>query len=172
MNYEIYPLAATSVDWKVYSDQVKKLLNVDPLQGLGASYINRDLPSSYLATLDLENHPLQHLREGALTTCSFEHFSVSFIGSMDSELFFTFLCEFPNILTLSREISKTSHFIILTADMSIWHHTVRSALSIKYPKDLRKLFHLLLIHFEHLGFKEVWSKYERKIMPDGSLIFA
>ena len=114
MNYEIYPLAVTSVDWKVYSDQVKKLLNVDPLQGLGASYIDRDLPSSYLATLDLENHPLQHLREGALTSCSFEHFSVSFIGSMDSELFFIFLCEFPNILTLSREISKTSKICVNT----------------------------------------------------------
>lgn len=171
MDYEIYPLAVTSVDWDIYSEQVKKLLAIDPLQGLGAAYIKREHPSSYLATLDLQNQPLQQLREGVFTNSTFHHFSVSFIGSMDSELFFTFLCEFPKILTISREISKTSHFIILSADMSIWHHTVRAALSSKYPDDLRKLFHLLLIHFERLGFKEVWSKYERKITPNGSLIF-
>lgn len=171
MNYEMYPLAATSVDWKLYSEQVKKILNIDPLKGLGASYIDRDLPSSYLATLDLENHPLNHLREGVSTTCTFEHFSVSFIGFLDSELFFTLLCTFPSILTISKESSKISHFVILTANMSIWHHTVRSALSLKQPEDLRNLFHLLLMHFEQMGFKEVWSKYERKITPNGSLIF-
>ena len=171
MNYEIYPLAVTSVDWDIYSEQVKKLLTIDPLQGLGVAFIKRENPSSYLATLDLANQPLQQLREGVFSNSSFHHFSVSFIGSMDSELFFTFLCEFPNIRTISREISKTSHFIILTADMSIWHHTVRSGLTLKYSDDIRKLFHLLLLHFEQLGFKEVWSKYERKITPNGSLIF-
>ena len=171
MNYEIYPLAVTSVDWKVYSDQVKKLLAIDPLQGLGASYIKREHPAAYLATLDLQNQPLQQLREGALNNSSFHHFSVSFIGSIDSELFFTLLTEFPNILTISRQISKTSHFIILTADMSIWHHSVRTALTPRYSKDIRGLFHLILIHFEYLGFKEVWSKYERKTEPNGSFIF-
>ncbi len=170
-HYQLYPLAATACDWKIYSEQVKKILNIDPLRGLGASFIDRELPSSYLATLDLENHPLQQLREGIISNSSFHHFSVSFIGLMDSELFFNFLCEYPTISTISKEASKTSHFVILTATMFIWHHTVRSALSFQSSRDLRDLFHFLLIHFEQMGFKEVWSKYERKITPNGSLIF-
>ena len=143
MNYELYPLAITSVDWKIYSEQVKKILNIDPLKGLGASYIDRELPAAYLATLDLENQPLEQLREGVLNTPSFRHFSVSFIGSMSSELFFELICSFPDLRTLSKEATKTSHFVILTAYMFIWHHTVRSALSQgnNYSADLRRMFH-------------------------------
>ena len=173
MTFEIYPVAGTGVDWKIYSDQVKKILNIDPLKGLGAAFINRESPSAYLATLDLENQPLKQLREGVLTNSSYHHVSVSFIGSIDSELLFNFLCEFPSISALTKEASRNQHFIIFTATLFIWHHTVRSALSHQknYSKDLRSLFHLLLIHFEQMGFKEVWSKYQRKVLPNGSLVF-
>ena len=173
MDYKIYPLAMTMVDWKLYSDQVKQILNIDPLKGLGASYIDRESPAAYLATLDLENQPLKQLREGCLNNPSFRHVSVSFIGSMGSELFFELICSFPDIYTLSKEASRTSHFIILTADMSIWHHSIRSALSqhSKSSTELKRFFHLLLIHMEQMGFKEVWSKYERKISPNGTLTF-
>jgi len=171
MNYNISPLAITSVDWKVYSDQVKKILNFDPLKGLGEAYLLRECPSSYLATLDLANQPLKHLRTGP--SVAFNHFSVSFIGSIDSELFFDFLCNFPDILTLSKQASKIAHFVIFTADMTIWHHSVRSALSRNndYSSEIRKLFHVFLINFEQLGFQEVWSKYERMVLADGSLVF-
>lgn len=157
---KISPLAVTRPDWEVYIKIVQETLGFSPTVGLGKTFIKMDSPVAYLATLDFENHPLQHLRKGYFYNSTFEHFSISFICSLEASLVASLLTRFSNLNFLVKKGEK-EWLVIITATMAEWYLAVRRGLGVTQEKDIHEFFHNLYALFCLLGFQEVWGEIEK-----------
>jgi len=61
MDYKVYPLTYTAVNWDVFSQAAKEVLEVSPTKGLDTNKIDPDTPSAFLACLDFNNDPVNAL---------------------------------------------------------------------------------------------------------------
>lgn len=163
---KILPLAVTQPDWETYIKMVETTLGFSPSVGLGRTFIKMDSPVAYLATLDFENRPLQHLRRGHFLNSTFEHFSVSFICSLSPTLTADLLTKFSNLKFLVHK-GPTEYLIIITASMADWYVAVIRGLNVSQDKEIRFFFHNLFALFNILGFKEVWGDIEKSEGKDG-----
>lgn len=169
MEYKITPLAITQVEWRTYIKFVEDVLGCNPTRGLGSTIIELNTPAAYLATLDLENRPLNQLRSGAFINNTFDHLHVSFIAELDTDVLHTVLTTFPNLDYITKKAKKT-YLVIISANMSIWYQTIVKALKPNQEYEIREIFKIILVWFDNFGFKDVWSEYDRKIQQDGTII--
>lgn len=169
MDYKISPLAITHVDWRTYINFVKEVLGCDPTRGLGSTIIKLNTPAAYLATLDLENHPLEQLSKGGFSNNTFDHLHISFIAELDAEILHTILVTFPNLDYITKK-TKKKYLVIISAKMSTWYSVMPQALRVEQEKEIREIFQIILIWFDNLGFKDVWSDGDRIIHNDGTII--
>lgn len=169
MEYKIQPLAITQVEWRTYIKFVEDVLGCNPTRGLGSTIIELDTPAAYLATLDLENRPMNQLSQGAFINNTFDHLHVSFIAELDTDVLHTVLTTFPNLDYITKKAKKT-YLVIISAKMSVWYPTIIKALKSFQEKEIRQIFQIILIWFDNLGFKDVWSEYDRKLYIDGTII--
>jgi len=160
---EIYPLALTKVEWKVFVDVVQRGLGFSPTRGLDACHLNVADPAAFLGSLDMENNPLDALRD--LFNCGHKHFCVSFIGLFDEDL--VLLLNKTNLTIHWRQHKKT-FVTILTGTMDAWISAVLSACKISEDYELRRVMNIVLASFEQVGFREIFSKFTKKQLPDGT----
>jgi hypothetical protein len=157
---KISPLAVTRPDWEIYIKTVQEVLGFSPSSGLGATTIKIESPVAYLATLDLKNHPLHHLRRGYFLNNTFEHFSISFICALECDLVTALLTDFPNLNYLVRK-GRKEFLVIISATVADWYLAVRRGLSSSQKEELHIFFHNLYALFVRLGFQEVWGDVEK-----------
>jgi hypothetical protein len=167
--FELYPLALTSPNWETFCSKVQKVTGVSPTDGLTGTVLDLDVPASYLASLDLSNQPLQHLREGVTTNDTFEHFSVSFLLISNYKYYQALIMNHPGFHIKSERFDDI-WISILTANMATWYRCVNKMLIENRPKIIRQIFHQIFYHFEQLGFKEIWYKYDRQLLKDKTMI--
>lgn len=167
-DYKILPLAMTQVEWNTYIEFCKDLLGYSPTRGLDDSGIKIENPVSYLATLSLDNKPLQNLRQGYITDRVFEHVSFSFISEMDVND----LVETISYLGLSilQSRTKKNYLVILTGNMKQWRSAIIIGCSLSRSFGVRVYLNKCYLFFERAGFKEVWSKYDKQTLSDTSFI--
>jgi len=168
-SYKIVPLSITQVDWHTYIKFAESILGFNPAKALGSTVIKLETPAAYLATLDFENRPLEQLRDGAVLNNTFDHIQVSFIAELDGDSLIELLQTFPNLDYIIKK-SKKTYLVILTAKMSVWYPTIIKALQPTRPEEIRKIFQIILIWFDNMGFKDVWATHDRKIQDDGTFI--
>lgn len=163
---KISPLAVTRPDWEIYIKMVQETLGFSPSSGLGETYIKIESPAAYLATLDLSNRPLQQLRRGHFINSTFEHFSMSFICSLESDLVTALLHRFSNLNFLVSK-GRKEYLVIVTATMADWYVAIRRGLNVSQDEDIRQFFHNLYALFTLYGFQDVWSDLEKSQGRDG-----
>lgn len=73
---EIYPLITPNLYWPIFQSSCKKVLGDSPTRGLDESYINIKDPAAVLACLNMDNKPLETLREYSL---AWEHYYLGFL---------------------------------------------------------------------------------------------
>jgi len=166
VDMKISPLAVTRPDWEIYIKMVQETLGFSPSTGLGATYIKIESPAAYLATLDLENQPLAHLRRGNLVNSTFEHFSISFICSLEPELTHALLLRFSNLHFICKK-GRKEFLVIVTATMADWYVAVRRGLDVAQDLDVREFFHTIFGLFALYGFQEVWTDSVKSLGKDG-----
>jgi hypothetical protein len=169
MDYKILPLAITQVDWRTYIDFTTKVLGYNPTKGLGSTIIQLETPAAYLATLDFENQPLKQLRQGIFLNNTFDHLSVSFITELDANSLQLVMMNLP-ILDYIIKKARDTYLVIISAKMSIWYPAIIKALSKRQEIEVRQIFQIILIWFDNIGFKDIWSNHQRIILKDGSII--
>ena len=167
--YKISPLAITQVEWRTYIKFVEDVLGYNPAPAVGSTVIKLETPAAYLATLDLENQPLQQLRTGAFLNNTFEHMSVSFIAELDNDALLELLQTLPTLDYIVKKARKT-YLVIISAKMSIWYTAVLNALQLHRPIEVRQIFQIILIWFDNMGFKDVWEEHDSKLQQDGTFI--
>lgn len=122
MEYQIYPLGLTQVDWKRFIQTSQSILGFSPTRGLDSGILPKHTdPAAFLSCLDFENDPQNALREGRRTGLS-QHYFVSFIGIVDEDVLLAF-GEKTRVSVLSRR-GHREHVVILSATMDIWYDAV------------------------------------------------
>lgn len=169
MEYNISPLAITQVEWRTYIKFVEDVLGYNPTRGLGKTAIELNTPAAYLATLDLENQPMTQLRRGAFLNNSFDHLNVSFIMELDAESLHLVLTSLPILDYIIKKAKKT-YLVIVSAKMSIWYQAIIKALNPERDPEIRQIFQIIIVWFDNMGFKDVWSEYNRKWLSDNTII--
>ena len=163
---KISPVAVTRPDWEIYIKMVQETLGFSPSTGLGETYIKIESPAAYLATLDLENHPLAHLRKGHFINSTFEHFSFSFICALEPSLVCDLVTKFSNLHFICKK-GRKEFLVIVTATMADWYVAVRRGLNVSQETEIREFFHNLYALFSLYGFQEIWSDSAKSQGKDG-----
>jgi hypothetical protein len=167
MEFELYPLASTACDWSLFTSVMKKKTGESPTETLGETLIDLETPSAFLACLDLENHPLHHLRTGT-TKSTFLHFYVTFLCFSNKELISELCLSSPNLKIYHKKYIDF-YISIITANMSDWYKIVVQNLKEESPLLIRQFYHQILYNFDIMGFREIWSKHPRILLNDGTI---
>jgi len=167
MDYKVYPLAITQVSWQTFIQVCQETLGFSPTRGLDKQGLSVEKPSAFLACLDLENKPLDNLRNRLSLT--FEHFSVSFIIKGNEKLLKQIA--FLGTLHIVHKQQNDDFLIIVSGTMDKWYSTVLRACQEHRPKELRWVFNVIFAFFKDAGFGDVWHGKERKTLPDNTFVF-
>ena len=164
MDYEIYPLSITQVEWGTFVNVCRDHLGYSPTRGIDACHLDLKDPAAYLGCLDMENHPLVSLRhEGP----QHDHVSMSFIMVLDDE---GLLLVVGTPLKVLYKTHHRRHVAIVTGTMEQWKRTIVYACRVDAPRERRLIMNQVLRYFEQGGFREVFSTYSKHEQVDGTFI--
>jgi hypothetical protein len=160
---KVAPLAISQVDWASYIKVCQEVLGYSPTRGLDDAGIDINDPCSFLATLSLDNKPLENLRKAENT--AFNHIMFSFIGVMDLETVMTIMAG-TQLQCLYRK-GRQDHLVIMSGTMDRWFRAI--VVGCDPDSELfgfRMIMNQCYLHFSRTGFKEVWGRYEKIDLGD------
>jgi len=165
MDYEIYPLAVTQPEWRIFIDVCQRILGESPTRGIDASHLKLEDPASFLGSLDMNNAPVDALRDQH--NLGHFHFSISFLFVGDVEACIL-LCDTG--LRVTSKGSSRRRVCIITGFMADWYHAVLSGCRRSAEYDLRWIMNRVLMHFERAGFGELFSGFKKQQLQDGTFV--
>lgn len=166
---KILPLAILSVNWPEYIKLCEETLGFSPTRGLDEARLDIKSPAAYLATLDLENKPLEQLGSGRYTSNSFDQMFFAFILQADDFLLMEIYKECSRLKILSKR-GKRQNLVIISGTMSEWHDNIIACHNERVSTEIREVANRCLDIFEQSGFKEVWSRWRRVMLKDSTFI--
>ena len=168
MDYEIIPLAVTKVEWSIFVDVCQRILGVSPTRGLDATHLAIDDPAAYLACLNMRNEPLDSLRRGGLGSTWFGHFSITFAMVLDTDGVIQ-LCNTGLCYTWKKGLKRDQYLSLVTGTMDQWYAAI---LGTDETSDytLRFIMNTVLARFQQAGFREVFSRFSKQTLSDGTFI--
>ncbi len=166
MDYKIYPLAYTQVDWRVFIDLCQNTLGYSPSRGVDKSYLDIKDPAAYIGSLNLENDPLKALREGGSI---FQHFSMTFIADIDEAALLS-LQRRSRLIAFSKEYKRDRYLTILTGNMEQWLTSIVEACSRDTEYHYRWIMSRVLEYLQQTGLKEIFSSYTKEDLQDETCI--
>ena len=165
MDYEIYPLSITQVEWNIFIDVCQRVLGYSPTRGIDASHLSIKDPAAYLGSFDLGNQPLAALRD--IGNPGHGHFSISFLLILDEDGLLS-LC--GSGLRLFTRSAGRKRLVILTGTMDQWYHTIRNGCRDDASYEFRWIMNNILGCFEKAGFREVFSSLKKTLLRDETFI--
>lgn len=160
---KIEPLAIPQVNWQAFIDVAQPVLGESPTRGIDSCHLTLRDAAAWLGLLDFNNNPIGNLRH---PNSSYKHYSTSFICQVD-EVVLIQLQSHTSIKVLAKE-NRRKYVAILTADMSEWVQAIITNCHKESPPDLRQLLNQVLVHFERAGFREIFNRYKKLGLPDGT----
>jgi hypothetical protein len=162
MDYEIYPLAITQVEWSIFIDTCQRVLGISPTRGIDACHLDLKDPASYLACLNMENKPLDALRARGSW---FQHFSITFVMVLDVE----------GVLQLAntplhfywKHGKRRELLTVVSGNMDEWYRAIVDGTG---TYELRLIMNLVLARLEQAGFREIFSSFQKQTLTDGTFI--
>jgi hypothetical protein len=164
MHYEIYPLAVTQADWPTFMKVCQDVLGISPSRGLDACNWKITDPASFLAAMDMENKPLEALREAKSRGNLLEHYSVSFIAVLDDDVIVDLGTR--TRLKLLTKKGRKEHVVILTGTMGEWLDAAIAGCSQNASYDFRWVMNYIVLYLEKVGFKEIFYHYDKRVQLD------
>ena len=128
-------------------------MGFSPTRGLDAAGLDVTAPSSYLATLDLQNQPLKSLRAGYLDNPAFRHVSFSFLCIVDKDVIQFF---HPLGLEVMHFERNRRNMLIVSGTMEQWSIAVLRACSPDADLEIRHIFNEIFNQFKSYGFRDIW----------------
>lgn len=166
MDYEIYPLAITQVEWSIFIDVCQRVLGVSPIRGIDASHLRIKDPASFIAAFDMENKPLEALRDPY--NVGHQHFSISFIMILDAEGAQALLNTGLNLFV--KNGIKRQQLVITTGSMDNWYRAVINGCREQSSYELRWIMNNVIGCFEQAGFREVFSHLKKHKLRDETFV--
>jgi hypothetical protein len=166
MDYEVYPLAITHVEWSIFIDVCQRVTGESPTRGLDASHLNIKDPAAFLGSFDAENKPVEALRDPY--NVGHRHFSISFIMVLDAEGVIALHGTGLSLYTKAGQRRQT--LVIATGSMDQWHRAVINGCREAASYELRWIMNQVVARFEQAGFREVFSHLKKQQQRDSTFI--
>lgn len=166
MDYKVYPIAMTQVDWPSFIKICQEYFGSSPTRGIDTCNIPVKSPSAFLACLSLDNDPINQLRHGWRMGGSFEHVSFAFIFVLTKSLI--------PILAVNTELNMSTYDVkdsdevitLLSGSMKTWRDEIIKWCSDVSNKHIRKFMNICYVHFKGSGLGEVWCGFDQVILDD------
>ena len=167
MSFDVFPLSITSGDLATLQRVCNEVLGFSPTRALDKTHIKATDPAAFLACLDMEDRPLDALRQGKRRSGVFAHFSASLIAITPIDLV-------PKISNLGRlaiysKEAKREAVVIMSGNMDAWYDAILSGCNKHVDPELRGVMTGCLHCFERVGLREIFSSLTHNTMPDGSV---
>lgn len=146
---DVFPLAVTQGDLQTLIRVCSDVLGESPTRGLDKSHLNKTDPAAFLSVLRMDNQPLDALRHKSTI---WDHFSISFIAVVDSDI----LIEVQNETALkvfSRK-GRKQYVAILSGTITEWHDAC--CLTSVSPEVL-ELLTTIRGYLKRVGFREIFN---------------
>lgn len=166
MDYKVEPLAIPQVNWQAFIDVAQPVIGESPTRGIDASPLDLRDAAAFLGLLNFENKPIENLRH---PNSSYKHYATSFICQVD-EVVLIQLQSQTSLKVLARE-GRRKYVAILTGSMDEWVDAILNACTKTSPSELRGLLNQVVIHFERAGFREIFNRYRKLGLADGTFAF-
>ena len=162
---KVFPIGITQGNINQLIEIVQESLGYSPTRGLDAAGLDIKDPAAFLSILKLDNKPLDTLRQ---KSAIWEHFSISFIVVVPADVIIG-LANLGNIKIFSKA-GKREYVAILSGTMAEWYDVILAGCSPKTDSDVRLLTSNILLCFDRVGFREIFSKFVHIIQSDSSII--
>lgn len=166
MDYKVYPLAMTQVDWPTFIKVCQEYFGSSPTRGIDESNIEIKSPSAFLACLSLDNDPINQLRHGWRMGGSFEHVSFAFIFALTKTLVTTLAVDTELNMSIYEVQDSDEIITLVSGSMKTWRDEIIKWCTPKTNKHLRKIMNICYIHFKNSGFHEIWCGYEQTVLDE------
>lgn len=143
-----------------------EVLGFSPTRALDKTHLKVTDPAAFLACLDLEDRPLEALRQGKRRSGIYSHFFASLIAVVPNDVV-------PQVMNLGRlaiysKEAKRESVIIMSGTMDNWYDAILAGCNKGVDTDLRSVMTGSLHCFERVGLREVFSDLTHKTMTDGT----
>ena len=169
---QVLPLAHTKPDWKIFNQVSKECMGQEPTRSLDANHMSPDTFSSFVSTLDLYNaNPLQNLRQGYWTNRTWDHVSMSFLYTLESDTIVE-LASHTDLKILSFPMRK-NNFSIITGSLADWYIACIRFCNPDSPDsfvETRDFITQCFNWLEDLGYKEIFTDFNISMNTDNTLI--
>jgi len=166
MDYEVYPLAVTHVEWRIFIDVCQRVLGISPTRGIDACHLDPKDPAAFLGSLDMENKPIEALRDHYNPGHS--HFSISFMLVSDDAG--VKALRSTGLKMHAKDGLKRRVLTIVTGTMDEWFRAIICGCRSSASYELRWIMNLILTRFETAGFREVFSHLTKHNQSDETFV--
>ena len=165
---EVFPIAVTQGDLTTLIRVCEDVLGYSPTRALDQCYLESKDPAAFLAVLPLDNAPLNTLRHGRQQSNILSHFSVSFLAVTDN----TVLVDVQTLtrLKVHTRLGRKEHLSVITGTLDEWYDAVVATCRECVDVDTRRLFNMIVVHLERVGFREVLSSLKKQKLRDKTFI--
>jgi len=167
MEQRVFLIAATTVDWHTYIEVCQKILGYSPTRGLDDYKIDTKDAKAFLATLDLNNKPMDILR--SKDHRAFEHMFISFIALANESILVDFAAN-TSIKILEKK-NKRQILCLLSGSLSDWIQASLRLCVESTDAETREVMCQCIYCFDRIGLNDAWSHYERVYLQDKTFIF-
>lgn len=136
-----------------------------PTRGIDACHLKMEDPAAFLGSMDMENKPLEALRDELHP--AHQHFSISFIALLDEEACLQLLTTDLKVL---HKKQRRHNICIITGTMAQWFGAITVGCRESSEHELRWIMNRILAHLERAGFGELFSRFKKQQLYDETFI--
>jgi hypothetical protein len=153
---KIVPVAVTQALWQNLIKFGEEYIKENPADGFATCHIKPNSPAAFPACLDWNNQPLNNLSKAHVDNSTCHHCYVSFAvqGS------------FKQLRGLE-VLHIWSDCYIVSASIETWYELIVKKLTTHGDTEQRRLLCHVLLHLEKLGFRDMFSKFEKNFYAEG-----
>lgn len=160
-------IAGTAVDWPKFVTTINDSLGRSPTRELDNCGIAVGVPPTYVAALSefavRGSNPITAVREADRLLA---HLSFSFLVSCDREVLLGVLKQAIGLIVLCAEPSRGQENFIITANLRDLKQAIVEACAASGDTQARIIFNEVWKILVNLGFKDLFSAYQRREMKD------
>jgi len=166
MEIEVVPVAITTGDIATLQRVCQDVLGYSPTRALDKTHLKITDPAAYLGCLDMEDNPLDALRQGKRRSGIWSHFYATLLAVVPSDVAY----QVVNLghLKLHLKQGKRETIIVMSGSMDEWYDAILIGCNRSVDSELRAVTTGALHCFERVGLRELFSNLVHKIMPDGT----
>jgi hypothetical protein len=170
MDYTVYPICISNVNWPIFTEVCRDQLNYNPLRKFDEAGLMIKDPVLFIPASDFTNSAYNILRCKNVSA-NFKHISMTFMVRIESHLLLEIMQQTELIITF-QNIEKSNDCIIIMSGTTVeWIRTILYYCQENTHCSLRKVMSNVYNIIHQTCLKEFFNMYKKSTLLDGTIIF-